>query len=367
MSDKFIQIAKPVIGRREISAVKKVMKSGMLSQGNEVLAFEEEISNALHLNQPVAAVNSGTSALHLGLLASGIGPGDEVIVPSFTFAATVNSIALTGATPVFVDIDFESYNIDANKIEELVTGNTKAVMVVHLYGLPADIDAIKSVTNKHGLLLFEDAAQGHGGSYLGSSVGTFGHFSIFSFYPTKNMTTGEGGIVSSQNSDVIRRVKLLRNQGMEIQYQNEVIGYNARMTDLQAAIGRQQLKHLPGWTEKRIRNAEFFNSFITPEIKKPHVPYGVRHVFHQYTIGIPEDRDRFAQALREEYGVGSGVYYPTPCHKLPSLRHYFNGNPLTSTELASQTALSLPVRPNLRSRELHRIVEAVNSLSKAGS
>jgi dTDP-4-amino-4,6-dideoxygalactose transaminase len=307
-------------------------------------------------------VSSGTTGLHLGLLAAGIGPGDEVIVPSFTFAATANSVALTGATPVFADIEPAHFNLDAAAAEAAVTERTAAIMPVHLYGHPADMTAFADLAGRRGLRVFEDAAQAHGASWCGSPVGSFGDFAMFSLYPTKNMTSGEGGMVSCTD-DIARAVRLLRNQGMERRYENEVVGFNARMTDLHAAIGRVQLTKVMGWTRKRQANARFLDENLRNVVVPP-VAEGATHVYHQYTIRVESDRDGFAKALADEHGVGTGVYYPIPNHRLPSFDVALD---LPATELAAQQALSLPVHPALDEAQLHRIVEAVNSLAAAGA
>ena len=301
--------------------------------------------------------------LHLGLLAAGIGPGDEVIVPSFTFAATANAVALTGATPVFADIEPDAFNLDAAAVEAAIGPRTAGIMPVHLYGHPADMARLGDVAAAHSLALFEDAAQAHGATIDGRQVGTFGTFAMFSLYPTKNMTSGEGGMVVSADEAVDQRVRLLRNQGMAKQYENEIAGFNARMTDLHAAIGRVQLGKLAGWTADRRRNAARFDADLAGVVTPP-VAAGVEHVYHQYTIRIAEDRDGFARALREEHGIGTGVYYPTPVHRLPS---FGTSDVLPETERAAAQALSLPVHPSLTERDLDRIVAAVNTLAKAGS
>ena len=241
MDRAFIPPAKPIIGEEERAAVDAVLASGQVAQGPQVAAFEQEFGDQLVDGRTCVAVNSGTSGLHLGLLAAGVGPGDEVIVPSFTFAATANSVALTGATPVFVDIEPTWFCLDPVAVEAAISERTKAIMPVHLFGHPADMTALGEVAARHGVMLFEDAAQAHGATWDGARVGSFGSFAMFSLYPTKNMTSGEGGMVSCVDDDLVRRVKLLRNQGMERQYANEVIGLNNRMTDIHAAIGRVQL------------------------------------------------------------------------------------------------------------------------------
>ena len=221
------------------------MRSGQIAQGPEVEHFETEFSNALVEGRPCVAVNSGTAGLHLGLLACGVGPGDEVVVPSFTFAATANAVALTGATPVFADIDLGSFGLDAASVKEVLTDRTVGVMPVHLYGHPADVDGLIALCEQRGIALFEDAAQAHGAAWNGKPVGCFGAMAMFSLYPTKNMTSGEGGMVAVSDPGVLRSMRLLRNQGMLRRYENELVGFNARMTDLHAAIGRVQLGRLP--------------------------------------------------------------------------------------------------------------------------
>jgi len=338
----------------------------MVAQGPEVAAFESEFSEHFVQGRPVVAVNSGTSGLHLGLLAAGVGPGDEVIVPSFTFAATGNSVALTGATPVFVDIEADSFTLDPVAVVAAVTPRTKGILPVHLYGHPARMNELATIAESRGIALYEDAAQAHGAALDGRPVGTFGQFAMFSLYPTKNMTSGEGGMVSTADDTTARSVRLLRNQGMEKQYENEVIGYNARMTDIHAAIGRVQLTKVDAWTRARQENAAFLDENLSGVVTPP-VAVGATHVYHQYTIRIAEDRDRIAQALREEYQVGSGVYYPIPNHRLPSLAGFAPGVDLPETEKAAREALSLPVHPSLSRGDLERIVEAVNALVRAGA
>ena len=357
-----IPAAKPEIGRHERKAVDRVMRSGMLAQGPEVAAFEKEFSAHVAGRESIA-LNSGTSALHMAFLAAGIGPGDEVIVPSFSFAATANSVALTGATPVFVDIEIDHFNVDPAAIEAAITPRTKGIMPVHLYGHPADLRAISAIAEKHNLLLFEDAAQAHLASVDGVPVGAWGIAASFSFYPTKNRTSGEGGMVTTPSAEIARAIRVLRNQGMERRYENEVVGFNTRMTDIHAAIGRVQLTKLPAWTAKRQQNAAFLSENIRGVVVPP-VAEGAQHVFHQYTIRVVDhDRDAFAAELTKR-GVGSGVYYPTPIHRLPSFAQTLD---LPTTELVATQVLSLPVYPSLTKRELTAIVEAVNTVAKAGA
>ena len=362
----FIPPAKPIIGDEEREAVDRVLRSGMVAQGPEVAAFETEFAQHFVQARPTVAVNSGTAGLHLGLLAVGVGAGDEVIVPSFTFAATANSVALTGGTPVFVDIEPETFTIDPAAVEAAITPRTKGIMPVHLYGHPARMRELAAIAEKHGIALYEDAAQAHGASLNGKPVGTWGEFAMFSLYPTKNMTSGEGGMVTTASAEHARNVRLLRNQGMEKQYENEVIGFNARMTDIHAAIGRVQLTKVDAWTATRQRNAAFLNANLQNVIVPP-VADGAAHVYHQYTIRVSGDRDGFVTALREEHQVGSGVYYPIPNHRLPSLASYAPGLDLPETEKAASEVLSLPVHPSLSQNDLERIVAAVNAVAKAGA
>jgi dTDP-4-amino-4,6-dideoxygalactose transaminase len=360
---EFIPAAKPIIGDDERAAVDAVLASGMLAQGAEVASFEEEFGEVLLDGRHVIAVNSGTSALHLGLLASGIGPGDEVIVPSFTFAATANSVALTGATPVFADIELDHFCLDPQAVASVITDKTKGIMPVHLYGHPADMTALGELAQQRGLQLFEDAAQAHASALDGKKVGTFGSFGAFSLYPTKNMTSGEGGMITTGDETIARNARLLRNQGMEKQYANELVGFNNRMTNIHAAIGRVQLTKVLGWTQQRQANAAFLDAHLEGVVVPP-VAAGATHVYHQYTIRIPEGRDAFQAALKDEYGVGSGVYYPIPNHRLAPFQRPEH---LENTEIAAQQVLSLPVHPSLSPADLERIVVAVNALAKAGA
>ncbi|MGJ7442404.1 DegT/DnrJ/EryC1/StrS family aminotransferase [Aquipuribacter sp. MA13-6] len=363
MNGTMIPAARPIIGDDERNAVDRVLRSGMLAQGPEVAAFEQEFSEQLVDGTTCVAVSAGTTGLHLGLLAAGVGPGDEVIVPSFTFAATANSVALTGATPVFADIELDQFCLDPAAVEAAITPRTKGVLVVHLYGHPADLTALEDICARHGIELYEDAAQAHGAMWQGRHVGSFGRFAMFSLYPTKNMTSGEGGMVSCATDEIARQMRLLRNQGQERRYENEVVGFNARMTDVHAAIGRVQLSKVGGWTKQRQENAAFLDENLSGVVVPPVAP-GAEHVYHQYTIRVPEDRDGMAKALAEEHGVGTGVYYPIPNHRLPSFQLTLD---LPRTEQAALEALSLPVHPSLSQDDLHRIVTAVNTVAAAGS
>ena len=357
-----IPAAKPLIGAEERAAVDRVLQSGMLAQGPEVASFEEEFSSIVSRRNCIA-VNSGTSGLHLALSAIGMKKGDEVIVPSFTFAATANSVALTGATPIFVDIDPRTFNINPAAVESAITPRTRAILPVHLYGQPAAMDEIMNIATRHNLLVVEDAAQAHMAAFDGTPAGAFGIAGVFSFYPTKNMTSGEGGMITTSTDEVARQCRLLRNQGMEIRYVNEIVGHNTRMTDIHAAIGRVQLAKLSGWTKQRRLNAKFFDENLRGVVA-PYVAPKAFHVYHQYTIRtVGLDRDIFAAELQRQ-GIGNGVYYPTPVHRLPSFNLSFD---LPETALACKEVLSIPVHPSLSQEDLEKIVTTINAITSAGA
>lgn len=361
-----IPAARPEIGEAEIEAAVRVLRSGRVVQGPEVAAFEEEFSKVSATGHCVA-VNSGTSALQLTLMALGIGPGDEVVVPSFSFAASANAVRLVGAEAVFADIDPATFCLDPAAVAAAVTPRTAAVMPVHLYGHPAAMDELGAVARRHGLAVVEDACQAHAAELGGTRVGSFGDAGTFSFYPTKNMHALEGGMISTDDAQLARTLRLLRNQGMEQRYANEIVGANMRMTDVSAAIGRVQLARLEEWTERRRANAARLDATLTAVTTPPQAP-GARHVYHQYTVRIPGDRDAAQQALTDR-GVGSAVYYPTPIHRLAPYwepdqqrgRHW----ELPETERAAREVLSLPVHPALSEGDLERIADAVNAIGDA--
>ncbi|MEV8564719.1 DegT/DnrJ/EryC1/StrS family aminotransferase [Streptomyces sp. NPDC051322] len=362
-----IPAARPVIGEEEIDAVVRVLRSGRVVQGPEVAAFEEGFSE-LVAGRHCVAVNSGTSALHLLLLALGIGPGDEVIVPSFSFAASANAVRLTGADVVFADIEADSFCLDPAAVEAAITPRTAAIMPVHLYGHPAAMDRLMPIAEQHGLAVVEDACQAHTAALHGTPVGAFGSGGTFSFYPTKNMHALEGGMVTTADAEIARTLRLLRNQGMEQRYANEIVGANMRMTDVSAAVGRVQLGKVLDWTEQRRVNAAYFDQHITASnVTGPPVAAGARHAYHQYTVRIEGDRDAAMRQLAEA-GIGNAVYYPTPIHRLKPYwepdqkagRHW----ELPETERAAAEVVSLPVHPSLTAEDLERIVVAVNELGE---
>jgi dTDP-4-amino-4,6-dideoxygalactose transaminase len=353
-----IPVARPMLGEEEIAAAVQVMRSGHVVQGRQVAAFEAEFA-ALVSGRHCVAVSSGTSALWLSLLALGITAPDEVIVPSFSFAATAGAVALAGATPVFADIDPVTFCIDPATVAAAITPRTAAVIPVHLYGHPAPMDALVPLARRHGLALVEDAAQAHGAALHGRPAGTFGTTAAFSFYPTKNMATIEGELITTPDASLARRLRLLRNQGMDTRYHHEIIGTNSRMSDVAAAIARQQLRKLDGFTLARRRNAAALDAALSGTLTCPQAADGARHVYHQYTISIPGGagaRDAFAASLLAA-GVGSQVYYPVPIHRFPAFSRA-QAPCLPHTDAATERVLSLPVHPALTGADLTRITDA---------
>ena len=353
-----IPISRPLIGKEEKEAVLAVLESGQLAQGPRVQEFEQQFAAFCGVKHAIAT-SSGTTALVAALLSHGDGPGDEVITTPFTFIASANSILCTGAKPVFVDVDQESYNIDPRVIEEKITGRTRAIMPVHLYGYPCDMDAITRIAAEHGLAVIEDACQAHGASIRGRKVGSYGT-GCFSFYPSKNMTTAEGGMITTDDDEIADRARLIRNHGQSQLYLHQTLGYNFRMTELQAALGLVQLQKLPEWTRKRIENASYLSerlsNVITPQVKE-----GYRHVFHQYTVRVGLHRDGALERLNQA-GIGARVYYPLPVHQQPFYRQLGYDESLPVAERMSQEVLSLPVHPALTRDELDKIVNEVSKL-----
>ncbi|MDJ0925027.1 MAG: DegT/DnrJ/EryC1/StrS family aminotransferase [Acidimicrobiia bacterium] len=351
-----IHLAAPLIGDEEIDAVTHVLLSGHIAQGQQVALFENEFVEVLGTGTAVAVAN-GTLAIVLALQALDLEPGSEVIVPSFTFAATANAVVLAGAVPVFADIEPESFCIDPEHAATLVTGRTRAIIAVHLYGHMASMERLAELAAGNDLYLIEDAAQAHGAHRNGLPVGALSDLATYSFYPTKNMTTGEGGMVTSRNADLARAVSLLRNHGMERRYHHDRVGMNARMTDISAAIGRTQLRKLEGWNEQRRKIAATYDRHLPSAVDVPLVADDVSHVYHQYTIRT-ERRDHLI-AVCEASGVGYGIYYPIPCHRQPAFARYARGSTLKTSDLAADEVLSIPIRPDLADNEVERVIDAI--------
>lgn len=356
MSHRMIPVASPLIGEEEKRAVLEVLESGQLAQGEVTAQFEREFARLCGVRHAIAT-SSGTTALHLALLAHGIGPGDEVITSPFTFIASANSVLFCGAKPVFVDIESDTLNIDPSRIEDAITPRTKAIMPVHLYGNPADMESILSIASRHGLIVIEDAAQAHGATIRGRAVGSFGT-GCFSFYPTKNMTTGEGGIVTTNDDVIAERVRLLRSHGARQRYHHEILGFNYRMTDIQAAIGLAQLPKLKVWTERRRANAAKLTEMLQDWVITPTHRSWANPVYHQYTVRIPRGRRELPQKLAER-GVGSSVHYPAPVHCQPLYRNLGYRDSLPLAEQASAEVLSLPVHPALSDDDVVFVAQTV--------
>ena len=349
-----IRIAQPSIGDAEVSAVTSVLTSRLLVQGAEVAAFEEAFAPLVG-GRHCVAVSSGTAALHLALTAMGIGTGDEVIVPSFTFAATANAVSLAGARPVFADVRADDFGLDASDVERRIGPRTVAVVAVHLYGQPVDIGALSAVCQRHGLALFEDAAQAHAAAYDGRPVGSFGAAAAFSFHATKNMTTGEGGMVVVADEDVARRVRLLRNQGMNELHGHEIVGHNMRMTDLAAAMGRVQLQRLPEMNAARRANARSYTAALVGVRTPAELPHRC-HAWHHYTVRVQTRRDEMAASLACQ-GIQTGVYYGVPVHHQPA---YQDRSELPMTTQLAAEVLSIPVHPGVGESDLDRVVTAIH-------
>lgn len=362
-----IPIARPVVGPEEKAAVLEVLESGQLAQGTRVQELEERFAAFCGVRYAVAT-SSGTTALHTALIAHGIGPGDEVITTPFTFVASANAILHAGATPVFADIDPLDFTLRPDAVAARVTTRTRAIIPVHLYGHPCDMAGLTALAREHDLVIVEDACQAHGARITPAPgapprmVGSFGT-GCFSFYPTKNMTTAEGGMITTDDEQVAGRARMLRQHGARERYRHEILGYNYRMTDLQAALGIAQLANLPEWTMRRQRNAGFFSDRLAdlPGIVLPITRPNAVHVFHQYTIRVLAERDAAARKLREA-GVETAVHYPIPVHRQPLYQRLGFDGDYPQAEAAAREVLSLPVHPSLTATDCEIIVSAVRGL-----
>jgi len=357
-----INIAKPFLGEEEKAAVTDVISSGMIASGSIVTDFSRQFADYIGVKHGIATT-SGTTALEVALRSLNIGLGDKVLTTPFSFIASTNAIVYTGAVPVFADIDPLTFNISAEKIEEKLCeqNDIKALLIVHLFGQSCDMDSILRLVRKYNLLLIEDCAQAHGATYGKQKVGSFGDVAAFSFYPTKNMTTGEGGIVVTNKDDVAERASMFINHGMKVRYYHDIIGYNYRMTNIAAAIGICQLEKLEKFNDCRNRNAEYFNNNIkNPHIKVPHKHNNGYHCYHQYTVSVLNDkRDGFVNYLSDN-NIGYGVFYPLSipeqkCYDGMNLDKYF-----PTTDLIKTQVVSIPVHPQLTWEEVKEVVEVIN-------
>ncbi len=353
-----IPMARPMFDEETHQALLEVLDSGRLAQGERVLEFEERFAE--WADAPFAiAVSNGTAALLLALMALGIGPGDEVITTPFTFAATANVILFLGARAVFADIRPDTLNLDPEAVERRITSRTRAVIVVHLYGNPCEMDAFAALAERYGLALIEDAAQACGALYRGRPVGSFG-IGCFSFYATKNMTTGEGGMITTHDPHLARRLRMLRDHGQSAKYVHEILGLNFRMTELQAALGIGQLRHIEDWNARRRAIAAFYDHHLR-RVRRPEVTPGGTPVYHLYTVRLPAPwRDTVRERLQEA-GIETGVHYPTPIHRQPLYQRLGYHDNLPVAEAAAREVLSIPIHPALREEELRYVVETMNA------
>ncbi len=345
------------------AAVIRLLESAQFVLGSEVAAFEELFAAYCQASHAIG-VNTGTSALHLALLAAGVGQGNEVITTPFTFVATVSAIDYTGARPVFVDIDPVSFTIDPAKIEAAITPHTKAILPVHLYGQPADMDPIVEIARRHGLIVIEDAAQAHGAEYRGRRVGSIGDMGCFSFYPGKNLGAyGEGGAVTTSNPEFVRKVRMLRDWGAERKYYHDLKGYNYRLEGMQGAILRVKMRYIEEWTEARRRHAARYDALLADSIYgTPAALAERRHVYHVYAIRHTQ-RDSL-QSFLHDRGIGTGIHYPIPVHLqrcFAELGHQESDFP--HAEQAAREVLSLPMYPEFQPQQQDQVVAALREWS----
>jgi dTDP-4-amino-4,6-dideoxygalactose transaminase len=363
-----IRINQPIIGKEEIDAATEVLKSGILTEksgmGPRTLEFEKEFARYVGARHAVA-MTSGTASLHSSLYIAGVKQGDEVIVPSFTFHSTAEMVLQCGAEPVFADIDPETYTITSDTVESVLTRNTKAIMPVHLYGLPVDMDPIKKLAKERGVALIEDAAQAHGAEYRGAKIGSIGDMTCFSFYAGKNMTTGEGGMITTNDDDHSEKLRMVRAHGEQRPYWPTMLGHNYRMSELLAAIGLAQLRKLPSFVEKRRENAHYLSEKVgvLGKVIPPKEPEGRKHAWYLYTLRLrganAGKRNKVLEKLRSK-NIEAAVYYESPLHFLQIYRTRSNTRrPLPETEKACRQVFSLPVHPNLDESDLEYMFDAL--------
>lgn len=359
-----INIAKPQIGQEEKEAVLKVMDSSMIACGQIVSEFEQSFAGYIGTKHGVATT-SGTTALEVALRAMGIGAGDKVVTTAYSFIASTNSIVYTGATPVFTDIDPDNFNMSIESARKALQENpdAKAILVVHLFGQPCNMDAVMSLANEFGVKVLEDCAQAHGAMWNGKKVGTFGDAAAFSFYPTKNMTTGEGGIVLTDDDALANNARMLINHGMKIRYTHERLGYNYRMTNIAAAIGLEQLKQLNGFNDARRKHADYYNAHIEhSSVQIPVLQEGAYPVYHQYTIRVKDNRRDDMVKLFDKEGVGYGIFYPFSIPEQPCYKGMGFHAAWPATDTVKQQVLSVPVHPALTDAEVATVATVINSL-----
>jgi perosamine synthetase len=366
-AEKLIPINLPKIGEEEVEAVVKVLRSGLLTQalgaGPMVTQFEKKYAEFAGVKHAIA-VNTGTAALHSAVVGAGVKTGDEVILPSFTFVATAEAVVMAGGKPVFTDIDPETYNIPPAEIKKAITKKTKAIIPVDLYGLPAETKLIREIAAEHGLAVVEDAAQAHGATYDGKPAGVFADVACWSLYASKNMTTGEGGVITTDNDEMAETMRLLRTHGEKAKYASLMLGYNYRMSEIQAAIGSVQLTKLPAFVAKRRKNARRLTSILrqTEKLQLPEEPKGRQHSWYLYTVGLKNatanERNKIVEELRKK-DIGAEVYYANPVHLMPYYRDSFGRRELPETEKAAKQVFSLPIHPGVTEEQVDYIGKSV--------
>jgi perosamine synthetase len=363
-----IPIAKPSFGREEEEALKAVLESGIIVQGEKTRAFEKRFADYIGVEHAVAVTN-GTVALDVALKALKLGPGDEVITSAFSFISSGNCILFQGAKPIFADINPRTFNINPPDVAEKLTAKTKAIIPIHMFGQPAEMDAIKEIAENKKIAVIEDAAQAHGAEYKGKKAGSIGKMACFSFYATKNMTTGEGGMITTNDPKLAKRVHLLINHGQSRKYDHDTLGYNYRMTELSAALGLIQLKKLDEFNQKRRENAKLLTkglcnlSGLTP----PYVKREVNHVFYQYVMRVEEtyplERDNLAEGLTEK-GVGVAIHYPIPIYRQQLYQKLgYGSTKCPVSEEVCRRVLSLPVHPQVDTKAIKYILEVLKDIS----
>ncbi len=358
-----IPINLPKIGEEEVEAVVKVLRSGILTSGlgagPMVTQFEKNFAKFAGVKHAIA-MNTGTAALHSAIVAAGVKHGDEVILPSFTFVATAEAVVLAGGKPVFADIDPETFNVSPAEIEKALTKKTKAIVPVDLYGLPAESKPIREIADKHGLAVVEDAAQAHGATCGGKPAGVFADAACWSFYASKNMTTGEGGMVTTGDDEIAETIRLIRTHGEKAKYASLMLGTNYRMSEVQAAIGLVQLEKLPAFVAKRRENARRLTKILAKaeRLKLPEEPKGYQHSWYLYTVRLKDasetERNKLVEELRRK-DIGAAVYYVNPVHLMPYYRESFGGRKLPETEKAAKQVFSLPIHPSVTEEQIDYI------------
>jgi dTDP-4-amino-4,6-dideoxygalactose transaminase len=349
------------------AAIQRVVTNADFILGGDVAAFEDEFATYCGAAHAVG-LDSGMSALELGMRAMGIGPGDEVITPAGSFIASSSAISFTGATPIWVDVDSRTYNIDPELLEAAITKRTKAIMVVHLYGQPVDMDRVLEVANRHGLPVIEDACQSHGARYKGRRTGSLGTFGAFSFYPSKNLGAyGDAGALTTNDAGLAEKVRMMRNYGQRAKYDHVFLAWNRRLDTLQAAVLRVKLPHLDAWNESRRKLASLYDELLGgTTVTLPHVRGDVEHVFHLYVIRL-DGRDQVLDELGKR-GIGAGIHYPVPIHLQEAYRERgFGPGSFPVTEESAKRILSLPMYPEMTEADVRRVADAVRELVSASA